>query len=317
MKRLGLLSVSLCVLMGCAQILEHSMATHKGHSRLGIELGQISSDWCHLDACVRVTDWSQLHYEDADKPVTKMTVNVSLNLNQQEFEERLSFSFDELGEGAPVVLMFPGYGMRSEALGLKALYFRSRGMKPIVMASPTEQRPFSFGLAQLDILASQVEQRFSGRPVYAYGFSLGSLAVTEFTQRYPVEGAIVVAPLLDFEQAATYLMASHRRDSMYGRAIPMRSYQKGLARMTARSGVAEHKLYWPYAVANLPDNTLVVASYYDSISGFPQLAKEVEQQQRAFYMADIDDSSFDHPGLGLPLEPVTSSIDGWLQQQEN
>lgn len=315
MQRVTLTLLAVWLLSGCAQLIERQMASYKGSRHLNMDVGQYTQSWCSQAGCVSVTDWSDVKKMNGTEPLTKLTASLRVAIDQQLYEEDVVLEFEPLSDNSPIIVMFPGYGMRAEALGLKALYFRSRGFRPLVVASPTEQKPFNFGLSSIEVIADYLTDHYSTHDVYAYGFSMGSLAVAELSQRFPVQGAIVVAPMLDFDDAASQLIDLYRRNTVFARAIPQQSFQQGLERLALNASVERKKLFWPYAVTLLPSNTLVVGSYYDSISNFSLVSAEVARHHRHFYLAGINLPSFEHPAMAMPLEPAIAPIDAWFQLQ--
>ena len=313
--RVILITLACAYLVGCSHLIERHITTNTGISSIqGMEFfardSTVHCEQANASRCVEIIDWVQ-----QSDPPDVLKLEFSLRVDGEVFPSEEVFNIEPLAADAPLILLFPGYGMPSRGLGFMAEYFRAQGFYPLVVSSPTEQRPFTFGVHNAQIVAAIIGEQYRDRRVYAYGFSMGSLAVAEFHQVYPLEGAIVVAPMLDFHGSAEYLMRRYRDNSFWARTIPVRSYEKGLQRMLSTSEVELDKLDWPYAVANLPENTLIIGSEADSMSRFSVLANEVEVQQRPFKMAGLEESHMLHPFMVLPVESITQPLSKWLSAQ--
>lgn len=303
------------LLSGCSHFIEHKMATHTGLRAMDLHFDEplYFSTYCSehsAEACIDLIDWS-VQRERVDE------LNLSFKLHYQgesiHSEQRFTVPLDS--DRAPIMLLFPGYGMPAIGVGFMAEYFRAKGFRPLVLAAPTEQVPFSFGTRPLATVVEMLSQQYADRAVYAYGFSMGSLAVAELARSYDLDGAIVAAPMFDFDDSADTLINMYRRDQRFARLIPRASYTTAVQRMVASSGVGRQQLGWHYAVSQLPDNTLVLASSADSLSRFSDVAQEVTAQQREFALKELDNPVMIHPFMVVPVTEMTAIIDDWINAQ--
>lgn len=315
--RWALLSVSLVILLGCSSVIERQMATHQGvRGALEMPFGQIKREFCvQQNRCIQVTDWGDLKSLDGSDPLDKLSLKLDIAINDYELQIENQYEFDPLTGDAPIVLIFPGYGMGAQHMAMTAIHMRAQGMHPLVVASPTQQQPFNFGIQAARDLAAIFAQDYADRDLYLLGFSLGSLAVTEFSRLHEPKGVIVIAPLLDFNGSAIQLIDMRRRDSRLARVIPQRSYIDGLNRLVERSEINPDKLSWNYAVQYLPDNVLVLAATHDTLSQYQDLERLIAQGGRHFTMHELTDAMYVHPALAMPLPEIEAAIGNWLSAQ--
>lgn len=313
----SVLLLGVLALTACSSIIERQMATHQGsRGAISAEVGQVPRLLCvQDDRCIQVFDWGSLQQFDSDKPMTTLNFRLNIAVNEHEFELENKYAFEPLHDDAPLILIFPGYGMRAEHMAMTAVHLRSLGMHPLVVSSPTEQRPFNFGVQGARDLAAIFAQDYADRDVYLLGFSLGSLAVTEFSMLHEPAGAIVIAPLLEFNASAMQLIDMRRRNSRFARVIPQRSYADGLERLVQRSQVDPAKLSWEYAAEHLPDNVLVIGSTYDSMSQYADLERITYEQGRNFSMSALTEPKHLHFMLAMPLPEIEATINEWLNAQ--
>ena len=319
MKQVGwsLLVAGVLILSACSSVIERQMATHQGfRGALNLDVGQVQREFCVQDnRCTRVIDWGQLKAFESDAPLDKLSLRFNVAINEHEFKLDNKYEFTPLRDDAPIVLIFPGYGMRAKHMAMTAVHLRSLGLHPMVVASPTEQRPFNFGVQGARDLAVTFADHYADRDLYLLGFSLGSLAVTEFSALHEPKGAILIAPLLEFNASAMQLIEMRRRDSRLARTIPQRSYAEGLDRLVQRSEIDPAKLSWEYSVRNLPDNVLVLGSTHDSMSQFEDLERITREHERDFTLFALTEPMHIHPTLAMPLPEIESAISDWLNAQ--
>ncbi|RUO29008.1 hypothetical protein CWE12_12040 [Aliidiomarina sedimenti] len=318
MKQQGcLIVICLCWLTACSSLIERQMATHTGMRGAVItDFGQTERRLClDDDVCVRVTDWGELKQIENGEPLTELKLRADIYMNEAKLELDETFEFSGLTPSAPLLVIFPGYGMRADHMGMMALFMRSQGVQPLVVASPTEQDPFNFGVQGARDLAAIIAERYTDREVYLLGFSLGSLAVAEFSRIHQPAGAMVLAPLLDFDASAQRLIAMHRRSSVFARVIPPQSYADGLQKLVKNSQVDPAALTWGYAVEHLPDDSLVLGSTHDTLSRFAELEYEVRAQGREFTMIEFTQTAYLHPVMAMPLPDIQAAIRDWLNAQ--
>lgn len=318
-KQVGwsLLIAGVLMLTACSSVIERQMASHQGfRGALDLDVGQAQHDFCVQDnRCTQVIDWGNLINFDTEEPLKKLSIRLNVAISEHEFKLHNNYQFEQLSDDAPLVLIFPGYGMRAEHMAMTAVHLRSLGLHPMVVASPTEQRPFNFGVQGARDLAVIFAEHYADRDLYLLGFSLGSLAVTEFSALHEPKGAILIAPLLEFNASAMQLIDMRRQDSRFARAIPQRSYAEGLNRLVERSEIDPAKLSWEYSAQHLPDNVLLLGSTYDSMSRYEELERITREQGRDFSMFALSEPMHIHPTLAMPLPEIEAAISDWLSAQ--
>ncbi|MCC5879865.1 MAG: alpha/beta hydrolase [Idiomarina sp.] len=318
-KQVGwsVLILAVCALTACSSLVERQMATHQGfRGALSLDVGQVKRELCvQGNRCTQVIDWGHPKAHESDELLDKLSLKMDVAINEHEFELNNTYQFESLADDAPIVLIFPGYGMRAEHMSMTAAHLRSLGLHPFVVASPTEQQPFNFGVQGARDLAVVFAEQYAGRDLYLLGFSLGSLAVTEFSLLHEPKGAILIAPLLEFNASAMQLIDMRRRNSRLARVIPQSSYAEGLSRLVERSEIDPAKLSWEYAAEHLPNNVLVMGSTFDSMSQYTELERITGAQGRDFSMFALTEPMHIHPTLALPLPEIESAISDWLSGQ--
>lgn len=190
------------------------------------------------------------------------------------------YAFQPLGQKqAPVLFLFPGYGMNSW-LTLLAVgtWFHSLGFHVVSLPGPTEISPFDFGRSSAKLALALIDDEFSDRALYAYSYSMGSVALTELQRHLKTRGkslqaAIVTAPLLSFQEGALTTFLQQRQSNLQLRLIRRKVFEQGVQRVLQNAQVSDQELNFRYRSQWLPPQSLLIASATDTLSPYQELMK--------------------------------------------
>jgi len=241
----------------------------------------------------------------------------SLTLNEAAFDD-VEFKFPTLGPTAPVIFLFPGYGMTATAAMVPAgLYFRSLGFHVVAMPGPTEQRPFQFGLGGVEHALELATAQFTEQALYAYSVSMGVLALTEFERQLnahnrALEAAIVSAPMVDFRANAATLFSAQRAQDWRYRWIGNESFDSALDEIFIRTQMNERNLQLVERLPLLPRRTLVISAENDKIAPPDELAALLEDWPAQ--LVELGDMG--HIMLGFANQQVRDVMGDWLSEND-
>ncbi len=112
-------------------------------------------------------------------------------------------------------ILFHGFGGKKEAMLVTSIYFRALGMDVIAVelfGHGESDRDFVFGAKEHGIISRLIEHIDSTasltKPVIAIGHSMGALPTANtMLESGEVDGAILMAPMTRFDDAATFYLA--------------------------------------------------------------------------------------------------------------
>lgn len=225
-----------------------------------------------------------------------------------------SFKFQQLPDKAPVFVLFPGFAA-SRAVNLMTLGFwlREQGFHVLVFPGPTEYQPFEFGLNTARAAQTILKEQFSENSVYAYGYSMGAVAVTELQklrleqQETSLKGAILSAPMLAFSQAGQTVLNNLKTQHFWLSWLPTSFFIKALDQVEA----GQNHLSILQRETLLPKQTLFILGQNDDLS--PPENLEILTQNKRFQGVIIPEMN--HLELGAAGPRVSAQIYAWLIKQ--
>ncbi|MCH8500983.1 MAG: alpha/beta hydrolase [Aliidiomarina sp.] len=200
------------------------------------------------------------------------------------FSEETLFRLPELADDAPVVIVAPGYGMKSAHLfAPTGVWLRSLGFRPLIIAGPTETNPMAFGLPNLTLIRDHVINNYGDAPVVLMGFSMGMMATTELERLFidkdvQPSGLVFVAPMNDFRSDANFMFQQLKEMDWRLRWFVSDSrFDAALGNIITRSGETERMTTLAQRLEATQSPALVLAGRTDEVVDLQVSRKAVER----------------------------------------
>lgn len=200
------------------------------------------------------------------------------------FSEETLFRLPELADDAPIVIVAPGYGMKSAHLfAPTGVWLRSLGFRPLIIAGPTETNPMAFGLPNLELIRDHVINNYGNAPVVLMGFSMGMMATTELERLFidkdvQPSGLVFVAPMNDFRSDANFMFQQLKEMDWRLRWFVSDSrFDAALGNIITRSGETERMTTLAQRLAATQSPALVLAGRTDQVVDLQASRNAVER----------------------------------------
>ncbi|MCC5856107.1 MAG: alpha/beta hydrolase [Idiomarina sp.] len=308
--RVGILSTLVVALVGCTSLAERRIETARLAHVAGAEsmYGSFLRSDCRSEYCVSYIELAGLEFENGE-PLSSFRMARTINGELSE----ILYEFQPLADDAPVMVMFPGHGMTKELLAFHGFMFRSLGIEVLVVAGPTEQRPFSMGANGARQMAAVLAEDYADRTLLGFGFSMGAVGVSLLNESLAdngqtLAGAILLAPMVDFNESAEAAFQLIRRDSLAARLLPQRSASQAINRISDRQqGVLQS---YQVARPRLPTDSLIIAGDKDTVVNSAQIIAHFGELHDVQVLED-----YNHVRLIAGEPEVNALMQEWLENR--